>query len=539
MNRQRKVLVVDDLEQWRKALTVTLQSEGFAVDTASTAAEALERLNEMLYHLLILDIRLVDSDAANTEGIDLLRELAQRGLSEATSVIILSGYGTLEHMRRAFKDYKVADFLLKEDFSAQTFMETVKQVFTQKVKINLTLTIQWQKVKHPTEVVLNLEIGGTRLRRNPALQSQIAFELEDLLCRLFDTASSILVQPLTAGLSSTGVLLVQPFYDSGGGGRELIVKFGDFHKIQEEYANFTRYVQPFVGGGRNTTVITLRRTPQLGGILYSLLGAGSNHLEDFGTYYRGASVHRINATLDHLFLDTCGAWYANAGKLEPYNLTRDYQQMFGFTRKNLEHALLELQKYIQGGQMLVFKSLKSERAFINPLPALEGPPLIRSTYSCITHGDFNQHNLFVDTNGHTWLIDFQSTGLGHILRDIAQLDSEIRFLLLAPEEATLEERLLMEETLGGPASFSEVASLEHALSTENPALTKAYTVVVHLRQLACRLVAQNPGDDISEYYIALFYNALNMLRFYGIPAGPRTHALLSASLLSTRLGLRK
>ncbi len=377
-----------------------------------------------------------------------------------------------------------------------------------------------------------------RLKRNSALQSRVAFELEDLLCRLFYNASSILVQPLATGRSGTGVLLVQPSYASREG-HELVVKFGDFHKIQEEFTNFTQYVQPFVGGGRNTTALQLRRTPQLGGILYTLLGAGSHHLEDFGAYYQHSSIQEINTMLDHLFLDTCSAWYANAGQLEPYNLTEDYQQMFGFTGKNLERALLELQKYVQVGHVLFFKALKSERSFVNPLPALEGPPLIRSTYTSITHGDFNQHNLFVDTDGHSWLIDFQSTGLGHILRDVAQLDSVIRFVLLAPEEATLEERLLMEETLYSPEYFSQVTYLEHALHTENQALAKAYAVVVHLRMLARQLVAQNPADDISEYSIALFYNALNLLRFYGIPSAQRTHALLSASLLSDRYGLGK
>jgi len=165
------------------------------------------------------------------------------------------------------------------------------------------------------------------------------------------------------------------------------------------------------------------------------------------------------------------------------------------------------------------------------------PPLVRSTYTCITHGDFNHHNLLIDTTRHTWLIDFQSTGSGHFLRDVAKLDTEIRLALLAPEEATLDERLCMEEALCGIDRFSQVERLSTSFSTENRALARAYDIVVYLRTLARKLVVQNPSDDISEYYIALFYNAMNMLRFYG-PVVLREHALLSASILADRLGLR-
>jgi len=46
MNRQWRVLVVDDLEQWREQLVETLQGDGYYTDSASSAAEVLERLSE-------------------------------------------------------------------------------------------------------------------------------------------------------------------------------------------------------------------------------------------------------------------------------------------------------------------------------------------------------------------------------------------------------------------------------------------------------------------------------------------------------------
>jgi aminoglycoside phosphotransferase (APT) family kinase protein len=170
---------------------------------------------------------------------------------------------------------------------------------------------------------------------------------------------------------------------------------------------------------------------------------------------------------------------------------------------------------------------------------IDGLSLVYPTYCCITHGDFNHRNLLVDSDGNMWLVDFQGTGPGHILRDVASLDSAVRFQLLTAEEATLEERLRMEEALlDNIQRFSQVDQLINKFSTTNRALAKAHATVIHLRtDMARKLVEANPADDISEYYIALLYNALNTLRFSSLSPVQREHALLCASLLADRLGL--
>lgn len=541
MTRKGCILIVDDLEKWREELVETLERGGYAADSASTGPEALKKLHQTIYHIVVLDIRLDDADQNNVDGkmdgIALLRELDKQGLSEATKVIMLSAYGTNELMRTSFREYKVADFLSKDDFNNQEFLGIVRQVFDQKVNVNLALEIHWLGGSKPEQFVLNLDVNGTRVKRGSTLQSQVTAELEELLCRLFFQARSLLVRPLTPGQSGTGVLQVQPFYTTGGGGHEVIVKFGDFRKIEEEYHNFKHYVQPFLGGGRNTVVLDLRHTSHLGGIIYSLLGTTHEQLMDFGGFYRRADIHQIREILDSLFHDTCGTWYASHGNLQPLNLTEEYQRLFGYTPEKLEQVLSDQIKAVEGKQNLHFRNLNGERTFTNPLSVTAGLTLVRPTYVCTTHGDFNQHNLLVDRTGHVWLIDFQGTGQSHILRDVSMLDSAVRFQLLTAEEATLEECLQMEEALCSIERFSQVEQLTTAFSTENPALAKVYATVVHLRTLARWLVKSNPGDDISEYYIALLYNAMNTLRFSSLPPRQREHALLGASLLADKLAL--
>ncbi|MBV9228904.1 MAG: response regulator, partial [Chloroflexi bacterium] len=231
---------MDDLADWREVLADTFRNGGFYVDTAATAREALGLLEETFYHLLVLDVRMEDQNSDNIDGITLLDEIKRRGLNSALKVIMLSAYGTLEQMRVTFKDYEVVDFVSKNGFNNLRFLENVQQIFATKVGINLDLDTHWQQGSTPEQAILNMNVAGTQMQLASPLYQHIALELDDLLCRLFCEAESILVQPLVPGLSGTRVLQVRPFF-SDGGGQSVVVKFGNADRIEEEYSNFRRY----------------------------------------------------------------------------------------------------------------------------------------------------------------------------------------------------------------------------------------------------------------------------------------------------------
>ena len=87
------VLVVDDEYGPRESIAFTLSSE-FSVETAERAAEALTKLRAKAYHLVVLDIRMPEMD-----GIRALEEL--RKIDPYVSVIMLTGYGTLNTAQQA------------------------------------------------------------------------------------------------------------------------------------------------------------------------------------------------------------------------------------------------------------------------------------------------------------------------------------------------------------------------------------------------------------------------------------------------------
>src|SRR5689334_9171280 len=126
-DRQGRVLIIDNLPQWRDALVEMLGDSDYHADAAATITEALQLLDENFYHVLVADIRMEETDESNIDGMDLLRELDKGGLNEATKVIMLSAYGTVEQMRISFRDFKVADFLSKDKFNKRVFLESVRR----------------------------------------------------------------------------------------------------------------------------------------------------------------------------------------------------------------------------------------------------------------------------------------------------------------------------------------------------------------------------------------------------------------------------
>lgn len=535
MNRQGRILVVDDKPRWRDLLQETLEGGGYKVDTAASLAEARRRLSDAFYHLLVLDIRLEDDDEANAEGMDLLRSLDDFGGVDAVKVIMLSAFGTRKDMREAFRDRRVEDFLTKEDFDDIEFLAQVGAIFSEKIHINMHLAINWQKIAGPEQLVLNKRYGETRISRDtpPERLQAAAAELDDLLCRLFYKDESLLVQPLTAGRSDAGVLLVERF-DATGSTPAVVTKFDQADQIRKEHANFKQYIEGRIGGGRTTSVLGVPRyTPRLGGLIYSMLGAAGERFESFEGFYRRAETAQIKTVLQRLFFETCKSWYDNPGVRRVHNLTEQYLATFGFTVERIAQTLEERFKGVQGRQQLQFRALNTDQQFTSPITFLTQPPFLRSTFVCTTHGDLHAQNILVDSDLHPWLIDFLRTGPGHILRDVVLLDTAVRIQLPTAEGASLADRWAMEHALWSISRFSDLDRLPPTLEHTNPEIRKAYAISLHLRQIARQIILRS--DDFSEYTIASCYCALNLTRFYGLPTVQREHALLAACLIADQL----
>lgn len=119
-----KILIVEDFADWRELLEGLLRREGHEVESVATAQQARDYMAGTTdLDLTILDIRLVETDESNEEGMRLLVEI--RRDQPHTQVIMITGHGTMEMQRKAFRELRAFDFFRKEQFGSDEFRQTV------------------------------------------------------------------------------------------------------------------------------------------------------------------------------------------------------------------------------------------------------------------------------------------------------------------------------------------------------------------------------------------------------------------------------
>jgi DNA-binding response OmpR family regulator len=113
-----RILVVDDDESIRTTLKAILKDEGYIVDLAATASEAIEMSEKTVYNVALLDIRLPDMD-----GVQLLKEM--RETVPRTRKIMVTGYPSLQNAVDALN--KNADAYLIKPVEIKELVRKVKE----------------------------------------------------------------------------------------------------------------------------------------------------------------------------------------------------------------------------------------------------------------------------------------------------------------------------------------------------------------------------------------------------------------------------
>lgn len=106
-NGQTKLLIVDDEKDIRHLMEEIFSEEGYQVSLAANGFQARQAWRDQVPDLIFLDIWMPDID-----GLSLLKEMQAEQLLEHTSVIMMSGHGTIQTAVEATR-YGAYDFMEK------------------------------------------------------------------------------------------------------------------------------------------------------------------------------------------------------------------------------------------------------------------------------------------------------------------------------------------------------------------------------------------------------------------------------------------
>lgn len=110
-----KVLVVDDEPGMRETLVDILKQSGHGADSAADGDEALARLNEQSYDVVVMDVRMPGRD-----GVAVLREMGP----PPPPVILMTAYASDERLREG---EKLAFAVVHKPFSAPKMLDLVER----------------------------------------------------------------------------------------------------------------------------------------------------------------------------------------------------------------------------------------------------------------------------------------------------------------------------------------------------------------------------------------------------------------------------
>jgi two-component system phosphate regulon response regulator PhoB len=122
MTAQGPILIVDDEDDLRRLLDLSLRKEGFSTATAATGAEALQLASRIEPSLVVLDLMLPDM-----RGTEVCRLLRTNPLLAGVPIIMLTARGE-EIDRVVGFEVGADDYVVKSSFSMREFLLRVRAV---------------------------------------------------------------------------------------------------------------------------------------------------------------------------------------------------------------------------------------------------------------------------------------------------------------------------------------------------------------------------------------------------------------------------
>jgi len=363
---------------------------------------------------------------------------------------------------------------------------------------------------------------------------------EDITRKMFPNSKEILLTPITGGYSGSMVFNADAWDRSGRKEMPFILKVGPWSEIGDELHGYENHVKRYIQNNA-TQIMDHRKIGECGGILYNFVGINGKEsniisLED---YYDLHGTKEVLTALDNLFRNVLRSWYGQP-KLkelflyEEYNFFFQYDQIKRYAAEKFGVSVDE--KYVE----LPYNLGTS----INPLYFVENVmperrSLATSAYESSTHGDLNMRNVLLDENLNMWLIDFAFTRYGHILRDVAKMETALKLECVnIDSEEKLEHVLELETRFLNAEKLSDIPQIppeyaDLATGFDNSDVLKAFNCIQRLREYGNMITLMD--DDISQYLLGLLSYTLSTVSFVSLNDYEKKYAWVSSSLICQKL----
>jgi CheY-like chemotaxis protein len=125
MKEKLTLLIVDDDKDLLRQLNFLLEDDFEKILLSSSKDKALELIILENIDACLVDVRLSETDASNTEGIELAKEIRRNHSS--ILIVMMSRYDP-EKYEALCKEKDYADDFIRKPFTMEEFIEELKQI---------------------------------------------------------------------------------------------------------------------------------------------------------------------------------------------------------------------------------------------------------------------------------------------------------------------------------------------------------------------------------------------------------------------------
>jgi len=181
-NNEHRILVVDDEASQRELLEVVLSGEGYLVETTASGEEAVRRIEEGFYNLVIMDLKM-----AGMGGLEALRRIKE--ISPSIQVLIVTAYASIDTAVQAMRS------------GAQNYL--TKPVDLEELKIQVEKTMELSDLMAENEA-LKVQVENVFKNSKIIGNSPKIREIFDTLAMVAPSDATVLI----LGESGTGKELI-------------------------------------------------------------------------------------------------------------------------------------------------------------------------------------------------------------------------------------------------------------------------------------------------------------------------------------------